>query len=645
MRWLSLSKAAKALGTNGSLARMLTGFRVRAQQQAMAAAVERALAEREQLVVEAGTGVGKTFAYLIPGLLFDGKLIISTGTKNLQDQLYFKDLPLVRQALDVRCRLALLKGRANYLCHYRLELAQTEVSHLDRAELQHVLDWSRGTRSGDLGECEGFSEGSPWRPRITSTPDNCLGTECPYLAECYVAKARREAQEADLVVINHHLLLADMTLKDAGFGELLPTADGIILDEAHQLPEVASLFFDAAISSRQLIELARDSLAEQKRDAADMPDLAERAQALEQRAADFRRQLGDQPQRLAWDALAAQTEVAPALAALGQAMAALREGLDKAAERGKGLATCLRRSEVLDQRLRQFDDPEAHMVRWLEITARGFVLHRTPLDIASAFQRQQSRAECAWVFTSATLAVGEQFTHFQRRLGLTEPTCLQLDSPFDYTHNARLYVPRRIPEPNAPTHTRSLMAEALPLLHANGGRAFLLFTSFRALHEATDLLQQQSSLPLFVQGSCPRTHLLERFRTAGNGILLGTNSFWEGVDVRGSALSLVVIDRLPFAAIGDPVLQAQSNAIAERGGNPFAEQHLPRAVIALKQGVGRLIRDTTDRGLLMIGDRRLLERAYGRVFVNSLPPFPLIRERAEALQFIAEEAMHAAVGH
>lgn len=640
-----MSKAAKALGSTGPLAQILTGFRVRTQQQAMAAAVEHALTAREQLVVEAGTGVGKTFAYLVPGLLFDGKLIVSTGTKNLQDQLYFKDLPLVRQALDVRCRLALLKGRANYLCHYRLELAQTEVRHLDRADLRQVMAWARVTRTGDLSECEGFPEGSPWRPRITSTADNCLGTECPYLSECFVAKARREAQEADLVVINHHLLLADMTLKDAGFGELLPTADGIILDEAHQLPEVASLFFDAAVSSRQLIELARDSLAEQKREAADMPDLAERAQALEQRVAALRLQLGEQSQRLAWDTLASQAEVTTALAGLGQAMAALREGLTKAAERGKGLATCLRRSEDLDQRLRQFDDPEAHMVRWLEITARGFVLHRTPLDIASAFQRHQNRTASAWVFTSATLAVGAQFEHFQRRLGLIEPTCLQLDSPFDYTQNARLYVPRQIPEPNAPTHTRRLLAEALPLLHANGGRAFLLFTSFRALHEATALLQQQSSLPLFVQGSCPRTHLLEQFRTAGNGILLGTNSFWEGVDVRGPALSLVVIDRLPFAAIGDPVLQAQSNAIAERGGNPFAEQQLPRAVIALKQGVGRLIRDTTDRGLLMIGDRRLLERSYGRVFLNSLPPFPLLRERAQALQFIAEEDRDATVSH
>ncbi len=641
-----MSVAVQALGDDGELARCLPGFQVRTEQQTMAAAVERALADGGTLLVEAGTGVGKTFGYLVPGLLFGGKLMVSTGTKHLQDQLFHKDLPLILRALGSRCQVTLLKGRANYLCPYRLELAQSEADQRQQAPWGEILAFAKRTQTGDLAECADLPEDGPWRPRITSTGDNCLGSDCPALSRCFVGKARRNAQNADLVVINHHLLLADMSLKETGFGELLPAVDGIILDEAHQLPAIAAVFFDQAVSARQLNELARDSRAEQNRDAADMPDLAELTKRVEQQVAELRLALGPAQGRLAWDTIMAQSSVVTAMEELKDVVTALRVALDAAAERGKGLAACLRRCEILMQRLEGLDVPDESVVQWVETSPRGFVLHRTPLNVAEPFQRHQQRRAAAWIFTSATLAIGDSFVHFTRRLGLSEPTCLRVDSPFDYRNNARLYIPSDMPDPNTPQFTVHVVDQALPLLQANGGRAFLLFTSFRALHEAHRLLQQRTRLPLLVQGSGSRSALLDRFRRAGNAVLLGTSSFWEGVDVRGPALSLVVIDRLPFAAISDPLWQAQHDAIRQRGGNPFAEQQLPQAVIALKQGAGRLIRDTRDRGLLVICDPRLLGRGYGQVFLNSLPPFPIVRDADAALRFIAQgEPFNAAVGH
>ena len=629
------------LGADGPLARRLEAFAPRAQQQAMAEAVAGALEERGQLVVEAGTGTGKTFAYLVPALLCGGKVIVSTGTRHLQDQLFHRDLPLVREALGVSGRVALLKGRSNYLCLHRLELAQDE-GRRQAAELSRICAWAGVTEQGDIAELSGVAEDSPLWPRVTSTPDNCLGQDCPRYADCHVVKARRRAQEADLVVINHHLLFADMALREEGFGELLPGANAFILDEAHQLPEVASGFFGISLSSRQLLGLARDAQLEQLREASDMAGLSDAARALEKAVADARLAFGRETRRVPWAAVAGRPGLDRALGALGEALAALTGWLETAAPRGRGLEACWRRAQVLTGRLHATTQspPDDH-VHWLETHTRAFSVHLTPLDIAGVFQERMAALPSAWVFTSATLAVGERFDHFADRLGLDEPRTLRLESPFDFRRHALLYVPPALPEPNDPGYTAQVVERIRPVLAASGGRAFVLFTSHRALQEAAQRLGDGLDYPLLVQGSAPRSELLSRFREAGNAVLLGTSSFWEGVDVRGEALSCVIIDRLPFASPGDPVLQARIDALQRAGGNPFREYQLPHAVIALKQGIGRLIRDVDDRGVLMLCDPRLLGRTYGRVFLNSLPDMPRTRSVEDVQAFFADAAVAA----
>lgn len=631
-------QSALLLGADGPLARHISGFAPRAEQQAMAEAVERALREEDRLLVEAGTGVGKTFAYLVPALLCGGKVIISTGTKNLQDQLFDKDLPLVRRALGLSLKTALLKGRANYLCVHRLQVLKSEGRLRDRAqvaELRHIEHWAALTRSGDIAELADVAEDSELWPRVTSTAENCLGAECPEYQNCHVVRARRQAQEADVVVINHHLFFADLALKEEGFGELLPAANAVILDEAHQLPEVASNFFGLSVSSRQLIELARDTVAEGLRDAPDMAELRDAAAALERAVADLRLALGPAGQREPWARIRHKPAVREGLTALGEVLSGLAAQLELAAERGKGLQSCQERAELLRLRLERMDAPPADSVQWYETYTRAFALNLTPLDVAPVFQSRLSAHRCAWVFTSATLAVGESFEHFAARLGLSEARQLRLDSPFDYARNALVYLPLEMPDPNDPRYTRAVVEAALPVIEASRGRAFLLFTSHRALQEAAGLLAGRLDYPLLVQGAGSRRELIERFRTLGNAVLLGTSSFWEGVDVRGEALSCVIIDRLPFAAPNDPVLQARMESIRAAGGNPFFDLQLPQAVITLKQGVGRLIRDVNDRGVLMLADPRLRSKPYGRVFLDSLPPMPRTRDLQDVEEFFA----------
>lgn len=634
--------AAAVLGLNGPLARHLPGFAPRAAQQAMAEAVASAMEERTTLICEAGTGTGKTLAYLVPALLSAKKVIISTGTKALQDQLFHRDLPVVRKALDVPVNVALLKGRANYVCLHRLALTELEGRLTSRAEvsdLQRILSWSRRTRSGDIAEVDELAEDAALWPLVTSTPDNCLGQECGRFSDCFVLKARRAAQEADVVVINHHLLLADMALKDEGFGELLPSADAFIIDEAHQLPETAAQFFGISVNSRQLMELARDTVAEHRREAGDMEGLAALAHRLEKAVLDARLGLGVAGRRGVWQEVTADPAVSAGLEQIQAALSELRIALEQAAERGKGLQHCWQRSEMLGERLALFQQaPENEQVQWFETYTRSFSLHLTPLEIGNVFQSRRQRFQAAWIFTSATLAVGKDFSHFSSSLGVEDGRTAQWESPFDFKRNTLLYMPDGLPLPAASHFTAEVVKAALPVLQASGGRAFLLFTSHRALQEAAALLKEQVAFPLLVQGTAPRRELLHRFRSLGNAVLLGTSSFWEGVDVRGPALSLVIIDKLPFASPGEPVLQARLESLRRRGGEPFRDYQLPQAVIALKQGVGRLIRDSNDRGVLMLCDPRLLSKAYGRTFLASLPPMTQTRALSDVQRFFAEEA-------
>lgn len=634
--------AADALGPQGALAQWIRDFAPREAQQRMATAVERNLAEGGTLVVEAGTGVGKTFAYLVPVLQHASRVIISTGTRNLQDQLFHTDLPLVCQALGLNVRRALLKGRGNYVCPHRLNLAladrQNHAGDLGH-QLVQVRDWAQRSRSGDIAELTALPEDAPIWSRVTSTVDNCLGQACPEYDVCPLLQARRSAQEADVVVVNHHLLLADMALRQEGFGEVLPTAEAFIIDEAHQLPDVATHFFGTHLGSRQLLELSQDSKAETLREAADMPVLLELAEALSTRVKAMRLSLGEDSARGPWLPLLDWPGVQHSMSDLVAALEALAQALDKVSERGRGLEACAQRARALIDRLALFQAPQEDAVQWYETWTRSFSLHLTPLDVASVFGRQLRDPSKAWVFTSATLAVDGGFRHFSERLGLDQPDTLMLDSPFDYARHARLYLPTHLPEPNEAGHTGAVVEAALPLIRANPGGSFMLFTSLRAMNLAASHLEGNiGSRLLLVQNQAPRQALLEQFRATGDAVLLGAHSFWEGVDVRGMALSLVIIDRLPFAAPGDPVLEARIGVIRAAGGNPFLSLQIPQAVISLKQGAGRLIRDVSDRGVLMIGDNRLKTKSYGRIFLQSLPPMPCIDTQSEAIGFLTSTA-------
>ncbi len=636
-----MNDLSEVLGPDGLLAKHIDGFSFRPQQLQMAHSVAEAMADSTVLITEAGTGTGKTFAYLVPALLSGLKVIISTGTKNLQDQLYHRDLPLIKDLLAVPARVALLKGRSNYLCIHRLDNALAEGRLRSRElvdQLMEVRSWSGNTTSGDIAELSSIPEDSHIWPIVTSTVDNCLGAECPAYGDCHLVEARRRSQEADLVVVNHHLLCADFALKEEGFGELLPEADCFIVDEAHQLPETASNFFGTSISGRQLLELARDSETEYLREAGDLPEIPVQVSALSKAVRDLRLVFGLELRRGPWSDLEQDESVTNALARVREELDRLESLLGQIKERGKGLTSCYERCGMLKSTLSSlFDQADENSIMWFETYSQSFSLNRTPLDISELFQSQMQQRSASWIFTSATLAVGESFRHFQEQLGVAEAATLCLDSPFDYPNQALWFVPRNMPEPRSQDYQNAVLEIIVPVLEASGGRAFLLFTSHRALRLASEALEQRVEFPLLVQGSAPKNELLQRFRKLGNAVLLGTASFWEGVDVRGEALSCVVIDKLPFASPGDPVLQARIDALKKRGGNPFMEFQVPQAAIALKQGAGRLIRDETDRGVLVMCDPRLLSKGYGHTFLNSMPPMARTRDIADVQRFFASD--------
>ncbi len=626
----------------GALAGHVPSFRARSQQVEMAQAIAQAITENKQLIVEAGTGTGKTFAYLVPAILKGGKVIISTGTKNLQDQLFQRDLPTVRDALKAPVSIALLKGRSNYVCHNHLERTQSEGRFTTREDARHlakIVKYAKTTQSGDKSGVSNVPENAPIWMQVTSTRENCLGQECPHHKDCFVLKARKDAMGADLVVVNHHLFFADVMLRDEGLAELLPACNTVIFDEAHQLPETASLFFGDNISTSQVIELARDARLEAAISANDFAALPIATDALDKAARDVRLIFKQAEGRMNANTVEDLPGWADAMTTLSDKLGLANSLLEKQAERSEGLENCWQRGQVLAQKILQWQNKEqVDQVRWLEIFNHSVQLNITPLSIAETFAKQINGHPRAWIFTSATLTVKQDFSHYQSEMGLSEAKTAYWDSPFNYLEQALLYVPQDMPDPNSANYTEAVVLAALPLIEASKGRTFLLFTSLRAMQRAHEILlaqfeSKQLDYPLLLQGDGSRNELLSRFREHGNAILLGSQSFWEGVDVRGEALSLVVIDKLPFASPDDPVLAARLAQIAKQGRNAFMEYQLPRTVINLKQGAGRLIRDETDRGVLMICDPRLIEKSYGKRIWQSLPPFKRTRDLSEAVSF------------
>ncbi|MDQ1832528.1 ATP-dependent DNA helicase [Massilia sp. CCM 9029] len=632
----------------GPLAPSVGSFSPRRSQTEMAKSIAQAIADQSTLIAEAGTGTGKTFAYLVPALLWGGKTIISTGTKNLQDQLFLRDIPTVRAALKAPVSVALLKGRSNYVCHYHLERTLQNgrmTSRDDVGNLREISRFIKMTSSGDKAELSKVPENALIWNLVTSTRDTCMGAECQYYQDCFVMKARREAQQADVVVVNHHLFFADVALKDTGVAELLPSANTIIFDEAHQLPDTATLFFGQTVSTSHILELCRDVLAEGLAHARGGPDWAKVVTVVEKAARDLRLTFPQDIMRLSLAQIMPSSEFFPALNTLKEKLAEMIDVLEDQAARAETIEQVRVRAVELAAALDAWkQDGKGKVVEgdqavlWVEAFSSSLQLHKTPLSIAPIFNNQREGTPRSWIFTSATLAVKNDFKHFSNQMGLTGEPAKTWPSPFNYEQQGLLYVPNGLPEPNSFGYTDAVIDCALPVIEAAGGRTFFLCTTIRAVKQVSERLRDEFAkrgldFPLFVQGERGRTELLDSFRNAGNGVLVGSQSFWEGVDVRGDALSLVIIDKLPFAPPDDPVLAARIDVMEKQGLNGFMHHTLPEAIINLKQGAGRLIRDETDRGVLMICDPRLISKSYGKRVWQSLPSFKRTRLQEDVIAF------------
>lgn len=653
-----------ALSAGGALARAHPGFVVRGGQLEMAEAIARAIETSGALIAEAGTGTGKTYAYLVPALAAGVRVLIATGTRTLQDQLFGRDLPEVRNALGVAARTALLKGRANYVCHYHLARSLLDgrfARREDIADLRRIERYAAVSQGGDRSGLSALSEDAPAWLLATSTRENCLGQDCPDHGRCFVFRARQEAMQSDIVVVNHHLFCADLALRDEGVSELLPTCGALVFDEAHQLPDIATQFFGSSVSARQLLEFGRDALRAGMAEARDAGDWIQLGARMEAAVRELRLAAGA-PARLDRQALRGRAELLEALQRAVSAVESLGNRLDAAAVRGKELARCALRAAELRERIDQWrcsltDEAEStseDRIVWADVAPNGLTLHATPMSIAGVFARHRQARPRAWIFLSATLAVGGRLDHFASTIGMEDAQLHVWPSPFDFAQQALLYVPTDVGLPSATGFAERLVSAVWPLIVANRGRAFLLCTTLRMVDRAAELIEERLAeadlepaagvVPMLLlrQGQASRADLLERFRAHPAPILIGSASFWEGVDVPGDQLSLVIIDKLPFAPPDDPIVQARSRLLRAHGHDPFRAMHLPAAAMVLKQGAGRLIRSERDRGVLVVGDARLAERNYGRALLRSLPPFRRTRDPGQALAFIRGDALQDA---
>ena len=629
---------AAVLGDGGIIGEYIDDFEPRASQLGMAELIAAAIDLGESRIVEAATGIGKTFAYLVPAFLADGRVVISTGTRNLQDQLFHKDIPLLKKAIVSHKKVALLKGRSNYCCLHRLQRYRAEDRFRSR-EMASIFaaltSWAEHSDSGDVAEFAEIPENDSLWYYATSNADNCLGGECPEIDSCFVLKARKRALDADILVINHHLYFSDLALKEEGFGEILPSAEIMVFDEAHQLPDIAGGFYGQQVSSRQIDMLCRDLLEAEVAEAPESRTLGRLCDGLNRAAADLRLALRPFAQREEWERIRHAPPVKSAVGDLRQALTDLGEALEPMVSRGKELGLCQRRLAALSLALAEFLDLADDRVSWYETGERGFRLAQSPLEVADEFHRQLQIADFRSVFfTSATLSSQQSFAYYRGRLGLEDIECATFDSPFDYPRQAMLYLPRNLPDPADRAFAGAFGELCLQLIAAAGGHCFILFTSYRMLEWSADFLRSRIDAELFVQGELQRNELLRQFIAADAPVLLGTSSFWEGVDVKGDQLRCVIIDKLPFRAPNDPVYRRRLQRVNQGGGNAFIEVQVPEATISLRQGTGRLIRDAGDRGVVALCDNRLHSRSYGRGMLDSLPPMRRSSDLDEVTEFL-----------
>jgi ATP-dependent DNA helicase DinG len=651
----SLAEAvAHAFGSGGALSAADPSYTEREVQQRFAQAVAAAIEDSEALVAEAGTGVGKTFAYLVPLLLSGKRALVSTATKSLQDQLFLRDLPRLVDALGVPVRVALLKGRSSYLCLHRLQQARQGFELPDRfavRALSRIEAWAPSTKSGDLAEIDGLDERSAVIPLVTSTRENCLGSDCPQFAACHVVKARREAMAADLVVINHHLFFADLAVRDTGMAELLPSVEAVVFDEAHQLADAGLQFLGLTLGSSQLIDFARDLTAIGLAQARGLADWSALAGAIERDARELRLAAAGPLRevrallKLRWSERSEQPAFAQALASLAETATAAQEALQASIDIGPDLGRLAERAAALVTAAQTFvEEGAADRVRWIDLSTHGVRLIESPLDIREVISAQRAKAAKTWVFTSATLGDDETLTWFTRSAALEDARTLRVGSPFDYANNARLYVPPRFPKPNEAGHATAVAELAARCAAALNGRTFVLTTTLRALPLVAETLRAgldaagATQVEVLVQGSGPKRALLQRFLAAPAAVLVGSQTFWEGIDVPGDALQCVLIDKLPFPPPNDPLIEARVKQLEADGRNPFNECFVADAAVSLKQGAGRLVRSETDRGLLVICDPRIARMPYGRRLIAALPPMTRVKEESEALTWLAELA-------
>ena len=633
------NKVTEFFAQNGPLSTVLSGYQLRQQQLDLSVAIEQALVNKTALIAEAGTGTGKTFAYLVPAIQSQQKVIISTGTKNLQEQLFKRDLPLVKQLINKQKDTALLKGRSNYLCLHRIKLNETSqrgIEHETVLEFKMVQKWSVGTKTGDMSDLKGLKEDARVLPLVTSTIDNCLGKDCSYYDDCFLVKARQKAMQADVVIVNHHLFFADLALKEQGFGELIPAADAIIFDEAHLVPDIASEYFGENFSTRQLNDQLKDLVKLQKVNLKDANQLSEFAEKCQYAVSDLRMQFAHDSERGNWLHAMKRTPVAEQITLLLNFLDNLLEVGKIHDSRDKDLDALLEKINQSHECLRLFTFSDHKDVSlWFETTKYHLTLHLTPLSIAKQFAKVMDDRQASWVFTSATLAIDGEFTHFQKLMGLQGATSVCYDSPFDYQKQAMLCVPRYLPEPNSKDMKQALVDTAIALIASAKGRSFILFTSHYMMREVSGLVKELIDTPVYVQGERSKAAILEDYLADASSALFATGAFWEGVDVKGDDLLCVMIDKLPFASPDDPLLKARLDDCQKQGGSPFFDIQIPQAVIALKQGAGRLIRDFQDRGVLVICDNRLVTKPYASTFLASLPNMRKTRDLNAVQAFLS----------